>query len=70
LHNALRKREEKFLSHVYGSNAKKPGMFCVDKNLLSGHRTLLKDIVQPKKRGVWRDTIRFVLASYTIADIF
>ena len=29
-----------------------------------------KDIVQPKKRGVKRGTIRFVLTSYTIADIF
>jgi hypothetical protein len=27
-------------------------------------------IVQPKKRGVLRGTIRFVLNSYTIADIF
>jgi hypothetical protein len=31
---------------------------------------LIKDIVQPKKRGVKRGTIRFVLTSYTIADIF
>ncbi len=30
----------------------------------------LKDIVQPKKRGVERGTIRTVLISYTIADIF
>jgi hypothetical protein len=29
-----------------------------------------KDIVQPKKRGVERGTIRTVLTSYTIADIF
>ncbi len=29
-----------------------------------------KDIVQPKKRGVKRGIIRFVLTSYTIADIF
>ncbi len=29
-----------------------------------------KDIVQPKKRGVKRGTIRYVLTSYTIADIF
>jgi hypothetical protein len=29
-----------------------------------------KDIVQPKKRGVKRGTIRFVLTSYTIAAIF
>jgi hypothetical protein len=32
--------------------------------------TLLKDIVQPKTRGVERGTIRTVLTSYTIADIF
>jgi len=31
---------------------------------------IVKDIVQPKKRGVKRGTIRFVLTSYTIADIF
>ncbi len=31
---------------------------------------LVKDIVQPKKRGVKRGTIRFVLTSYTIADVF
>jgi hypothetical protein len=30
----------------------------------------IKDIVQPKKRGVKRGTIRYVLTSYTIADIF
>jgi hypothetical protein len=30
----------------------------------------VKDIVQPKKRGVKRGTIRFVLTSYTIADAF
>jgi hypothetical protein len=30
----------------------------------------IKDIVQPKKRGVKRGTIPFVLTSYTIADIF
>jgi hypothetical protein len=30
----------------------------------------LEDIVQPKKRGVKRVTNRFVLLSYTIADIF
>jgi hypothetical protein len=30
----------------------------------------LKDIVQPKKRGVERGTIGTVLTSYTIADIF
>jgi hypothetical protein len=30
----------------------------------------LKDIVQPKKRGVERGPIRTVLTSYTIADIF
>jgi hypothetical protein len=30
----------------------------------------LKDIVQPKKRGVERDTIRTILTSYTIVDIF
>jgi hypothetical protein len=30
----------------------------------------IKDIVQPKKRGVKRGTIRTVLTSYTIADIF
>ncbi len=30
----------------------------------------IKDIVQPKKRGVERGTIRTVLASYTIADNF
>jgi hypothetical protein len=30
----------------------------------------IKDIVQPKKRGVERGTIRTVLTSYTIADIF
>ncbi len=30
---------------------------------------LFKDIVQPKKRGVKRVTNRFVLPSYTIADI-
>jgi hypothetical protein len=29
-----------------------------------------KDIVQPKKRGDERGTIRTVLTSYTIADIF
>jgi hypothetical protein len=29
-----------------------------------------KDIVLPKKRGVERGTIRTVLTSYTIADIF
>jgi len=28
-----------------------------------------KDIVQPKKRGVRRGTIRFVLTSYTVADV-
>ncbi len=33
-------------------------------------RLLFKDIVQPKKRGVKRGTIRFVLTSYTIADAF
>ena len=32
--------------------------------------TKFKDIVQPKKRGVKRGTIQFVLTSYTIADIF
>ncbi len=32
--------------------------------------TIFKDIVQPKKRGVKRGTIRTVLTSYTIADIF
>ncbi len=32
--------------------------------------TNIKDIVQPKKRGVLRGTIRFVLNSYTIADFF
>jgi hypothetical protein len=31
---------------------------------------LFKDIVQPKKRGVERGTIRTVLTSYTFADIF
>jgi hypothetical protein len=30
----------------------------------------IKDIVQPKKRGDERGTIRTVLTSYTIADIF
>jgi hypothetical protein len=30
----------------------------------------IKDIVQPKKRGVKRGIIRFVLTSYTITDIF
>jgi hypothetical protein len=30
----------------------------------------IKDIVQPKKRGVWRGTNRFVSTSYTIADVF
>ncbi len=37
------------------------------------HNTMfmsLKDIVQPKKRGVERGTIRTILTSYTIADIF
>ncbi len=32
--------------------------------------SFFKDIVQPKKRGVKRGTIRYVLTSYTIADIF
>jgi hypothetical protein len=31
---------------------------------------LLKDIVQPKKRGVKRGMNRFVSTSYTIADVF
>ncbi|MFN9898715.1 MAG: hypothetical protein ACK55Z_07975, partial [bacterium] len=30
----------------------------------------LKDIVQPKKRGVKRGMNRFVSTSYTIADVF
>ena len=33
-------------------------------------KNTFKDIVQPKKRGVKRGIIRFVLTSYTIADIF
>ncbi len=39
-------------------------------DVLAGNRKIVKDIVQPKKRGVKRGTIRFVLTSYTIADIF
>ncbi len=31
---------------------------------------MLKDIVQPKKRGVKRGMNQFVSTSYTIADIF
>jgi hypothetical protein len=37
---------------------------------LEQYHTCHKDIVQPKKRGVERGTIRTVLTSYTIADIF
>ncbi len=37
---------------------------------LRRRKYLIKDIVQPKKRGVKRGTIRFVLTSYTIAAIF
>jgi len=37
---------------------------------LTANNFPFKDIVQPKKRGVKRGTIRFVLTSYTIADIF
>jgi hypothetical protein len=33
-------------------------------------RTSIKDIVQPKKRGVKIGTNRFALTSYTIANIF
>ncbi len=33
-------------------------------------RFLLKDIVQPKMRGVKMGTIRTVMTSYTIADVF
>jgi hypothetical protein len=34
------------------------------------HNVDVKDIVQPKMRGDERGTIRTVLTSYTIADIF
>ncbi len=46
---------------------------CTGKDRLSKNLfifVIFKDIVQPKKRGVKRGTIRFVLTSYTIADIF
>ncbi len=33
-------------------------------------KNCIKDIVQPKKRGVKRGMNRFVSTSYTIADIF
>ncbi len=36
----------------------------------SQYQEIFKDFVQPKKRGVERGTIRTVLRSYTIADIF
>jgi hypothetical protein len=34
------------------------------------HVQFLKDMFQPKKRGVNRGTKRFTLTSYTIADVF
>ncbi len=37
---------------------------------LSNNSLVLKDIVQPKKRGAEKGTIQTDLTSYTIADIF
>ncbi len=51
---------------VHGPKAARSVFYI--KNILNAE--LFKDIVQPKKRGVKRGTIRFVLTSYTIADIF
>jgi hypothetical protein len=44
--------------------------YAIIDSLVTYQHVLLKDIVQPKKRGVKRGTIRFVLTCYTIADIF
>ncbi len=43
---------------------------CSLKTLQIMPRNLIKDIVQPKKRGVKRGTIRTIMISHTIADIF
>ncbi len=40
------------------------------KKILLSTSCLIKDIVQPKKRGVKRGTIRTVMTSHTIADVF
>ncbi len=46
---------------VYLSEAPSPPRFLLG---------VVKDIVQPKKRGVWISIIRTVLTFYTIADGF
>jgi hypothetical protein len=38
--------------------------------ILSQRGNKFKGIVQPKKRGVERGTIRTVMTSHTIADVF
>ncbi len=40
------------------------------KFILSHFSSCIKDIVQPKKRGVKRGMNQFVSTSYTIADVF